>query len=74
VLHLWNYIIKIKIYVDGTLRANAYWGSLACGTIYNGQSKSMEVTFPFDCIDVDFWDANRGSISYGLSSSYNVTH
>lgn len=64
--------LNIKIYVADVLRANANWTTLSCGAILNNGSKTMEITFPFSGVDVDFWDANRGLISYRVVTSYDV--
>lgn len=64
--------VTIKLYVNNILRANGYWSKINIGTLSNNSSIKMEITFGFDTIDKDWWNANRGELNIYNNMSYNV--
>ena len=58
----------IKVYVNGTLRANGFFSYINCGTIYNNSSHTGYITFASGDFDYNFW-ANIKSASMSVSIS-----
>jgi hypothetical protein len=47
--------VSLELYVDNIKRASAYFGTVNCGKIENGESFKWNFQFPHDTIDYDFW-------------------
>ncbi len=67
--------LNIKIYVNGTLRADAYFQTINTGELQNANIKTVNLTFPFDSLyDTNWWLNNKGNISMTYSYSYDIVY
>ena len=67
--------LNIKIYVNGTLRADAYFETINTGELKNANIKTVNLTFPYDSLyDTNWWLNNKGNISMTYNYSYDIVY
>jgi len=65
--------VNIKIYVNGTLRADAYCDTIDTGEIKNANIKSKPILFSYTSLkDTNWWLNNAGEITMTWDFSYDV--